>query len=33
MLVGAAEDREQALELVLQDFGSFVSEGDGRRRA
>jgi hypothetical protein len=30
MLVGAAENREQALEAVLQDFGAFVSE-EGRR--
>jgi hypothetical protein len=30
MLVGAAEYREQALEVVLQDFGAFVSERDRR---
>ena len=27
MLVGAAQNREQALEVVLQDFAAFVSEG------
>jgi hypothetical protein len=26
MLVRAAQDREQALEAVIQDFGAFVSE-------
>jgi hypothetical protein len=30
MLVGAAADREQALQEVLEDFGDFVSEESGR---
>jgi len=30
ILVGAAQNREQALEEVLQDFSAFVSEGNRR---